>query len=158
MKRKVVMRTAASMVAVAAIAVTMPVFADKPAWAGAGKGGKADRQNDGARHDGRKHAGFEERQREAARAYYGERVRAGHCPPGLAKKNNGCLPPGQAKKWRVGAPLPRDVVFHPVPAEIVVRIGVPPAGYRFVRIANDILMIAVGTGMVIDAIEDLGRL
>jgi hypothetical protein len=21
----------------------------------------------------------------------------GHCPPGLAKKNNGCLPPGQAK-------------------------------------------------------------
>jgi hypothetical protein len=24
--------------------------------------------------------------------------RAGGCPPGLAKKNNGCLPPGQAKK------------------------------------------------------------
>jgi len=23
---------------------------------------------------------------------------AGGCPPGLAKKNNGCLPPGQAKK------------------------------------------------------------
>jgi hypothetical protein len=27
---------------------------------------------------------------------------AGGCPPGLAKKNNGCLPPGQAKKFRVG--------------------------------------------------------
>jgi hypothetical protein len=27
------------------------------------------------------------------------------CPPGLAKKNNGCLPPGQAKKL-VGAALP----------------------------------------------------
>ena len=24
--------------------------------------------------------------------------RDGGCPPGLAKKNNGCLPPGQAKK------------------------------------------------------------
>ncbi|GAA4034920.1 hypothetical protein GCM10022281_13930 [Sphingomonas rosea] len=24
------------------------------------------------------------------------------CPPGLAKKNNGCLPPGQAKKLRIG--------------------------------------------------------
>ena len=23
---------------------------------------------------------------------------SGRCPPGLAKKNNGCLPPGQAKK------------------------------------------------------------
>jgi len=27
------------------------------------------------------------------------------CPPGLAAKNNGCLPPGQAKKLFVGAPL-----------------------------------------------------
>ena len=26
----------------------------------------------------------------------------GGCPPGLAKKNNGCLPPGQAKKLRIG--------------------------------------------------------
>jgi hypothetical protein len=26
-----------------------------------------------------------------------------NCPPGLAKKNNGCMPPGQAKKlYRVG--------------------------------------------------------
>ena len=31
----------------------------------------------------------------------------GHCPPGLAKKNNGCLPPGQAKKlFNVGQRLP----------------------------------------------------
>lgn len=27
------------------------------------------------------------------------------CPPGLAAKNNGCLPPGQAKKLFVGTPL-----------------------------------------------------
>jgi hypothetical protein len=26
----------------------------------------------------------------------------GGCPPGLAKKNNGCLPPGQAKKLGTG--------------------------------------------------------
>ncbi|GAA4001537.1 hypothetical protein [Sphingomonas humi] len=26
----------------------------------------------------------------------------GRCPPGLAKKNNGCVPPGQAKKLRIG--------------------------------------------------------
>ena len=30
---------------------------------------------------------------------------ADNCPPGLAKKNNGCLPPGQAKKY-IGAVLP----------------------------------------------------
>jgi hypothetical protein len=31
----------------------------------------------------------------------------GGCPPGLAKKNNGCLPPGQAKKlYNVGQRFP----------------------------------------------------
>ena len=31
----------------------------------------------------------------------------GGCPPGLAKKNNGCLPPGQAKKlFNLGQRLP----------------------------------------------------
>lgn len=30
-----------------------------------------------------------------------------HCPPGLAKKHNGCLPPGQAKKlYNIGQRLP----------------------------------------------------
>jgi hypothetical protein len=36
--------------------------------------------------------------RTQARQYYSQRYGAGHaCPPGLAKKNNGCLPPGQAR-------------------------------------------------------------
>ncbi|HYJ82521.1 MAG TPA: hypothetical protein VEW26_06725, partial [Allosphingosinicella sp.] len=30
--------------------------------------------------------------------YYRNEYSAGRCPPGLAKKGNGCLPPGQAKK------------------------------------------------------------
>jgi hypothetical protein len=31
----------------------------------------------------------------------------GNCPPGLASKNNGCLPPGQAKKqFRIGERIP----------------------------------------------------
>jgi Ni/Co efflux regulator RcnB len=34
---------------------------------------------------------------------------------------------------------------------------VPPSGYRYVRVASDILLIAAGTGMVVDAIQDLGR-
>ena len=90
--------------------------------------------------------------------YYGDRFRAGDCPPGLAKKRNGCMPPGQAKKWRIGAPLPRDVVYYPVPDAISIRLGVPPAGHKYVRVATDILLIAIGTGIVVDAIEDLGRL
>lgn len=101
---------------------------------------------------------FTDRHRESVRQYYGDRFRAGDCPPGLAKKRNGCMPPGQAKKWRIGAPLPRDVVWYDAPGDIVLRLGMPPEGHRFVRVAADILLISVGTGMVVDAIEDLSRL
>lgn len=101
---------------------------------------------------------FGEPQRRVAHEYYEPRFKAGKCPPGLAKKHNGCMPPGQAKKWRMGYPLPHDVVYYPVPSGVSVQIGLPPAGYRYVRVAADILLIAVGTGIVVDAIEDLGRL
>lgn len=101
---------------------------------------------------------FSEPQRQATRAYYEPRVRSGKCPPGLAKKRNGCLPPGQARKWHRGQPLPPSVVYYAVPAAVQVQLGLPPAGHKFVRVATDILLIAVGTGMVIDAIEDLGGL
>ena len=110
--------------------------------------------------DGGPRAGayFTERHREVVRSYYGERYQTGHCPPGLAKKHNGCMPPGQAKKWRVGYPLPRDVRYYDAPGDIVLRFGMPPEGHRYVRVAADILLIAVGTGMVVDALEDLNRM
>ena len=152
-----------------------PVMADKPMGAGAGKGGKNERMdqrddqkgerrdngeksrrdNDGASAERRSH--FEDQHRGFVREYYAEQFRRGRCPPGLAKKHDGCMPPGQARKWELGRPLPRDVIYYPVPQPLVVQIGVPPSGYRYVRVAGDILMIAIGTGMVVDAIQDLGR-
>ncbi len=112
------------------------------------------------RRDGGPRAGayFTERHREVVRSYYGDRYRAGHCPPGLAKKRNGCMPPGLAKQWRIGYPLPRDVRYYDAPGDIVLRFGMPPEGHRYVRVAADILLIAVGTGMVVDALEDLNRM
>jgi Ni/Co efflux regulator RcnB len=143
-----------------------PVMAEKPSWAG--KGGKdeqkGERRNDDKKsrrdRDGPsvgKRGHFEERHRVIVREYYVEQFRGGRCPPGLAKKHNGCMPPGQAKKWQLGRPLPRDVTFYEVPQQLVVQIGLPPSGHRYVRVATDILMIAIGTGMVVDAIEDLNR-
>ena len=151
-----------------------PVLADKPAWAGSGKGGKnanSDQSGGGGGqpdHDGRsrrdkegaspgKRAHFEAQHRVYVRDYYATQSSRGRCPPGLAKKNNGCMPPGQARKWALGYPLPRDVVYYEVPRSLVIQIGIPPSGYRYVRVATDILMIAIGTRMIVDAIEDLGR-
>jgi Ni/Co efflux regulator RcnB len=100
---------------------------------------------------------FQQRHIDAARSYYGLPENTGFCPPGLAKKGNGCLPPGQAKKWRPGAPLPAGVVVYDVPRSMVLSLGVPPSGYKYVRVASDILLIAIGSGMVVDAMEDLVR-
>jgi Ni/Co efflux regulator RcnB len=107
-------------------------------------------------HNERERPHFAERDRVTVHEYYGEEIRRGHCPPGLAKKRNGCVPPGQARKWAIGRPLPRDVIFYDVPPQLVIRLSPPPRGYRYVRVASDILLIAVGTGLVIDAIRDLG--
>jgi Ni/Co efflux regulator RcnB len=101
---------------------------------------------------------FGDEDRVIVRDYYEERQSKGHCPPGLAKKRNGCMPPGQAKKWHKGRPLPRDVIYHDLPPSVVVKLRLPPSGHKYVRVAADILLIAIGTGIVIDAIEDLGRI
>ncbi len=98
---------------------------------------------------------FRSEQRDAARSYFERPENRGFCPPGLAKKGHDCMPPGQAKKWRQGHPLPSGVVYYELPRTVVLSMGIPPAGYRYVRVASDILLIAIGTRIVIDALEDL---
>jgi Ni/Co efflux regulator RcnB len=165
-----------------ALSASLPALAEKPAHAGGGKpphleqrGDKGGKPKGGGHDEPRRVTSsggdrtsisvnlqiggyFSDSQRRAVVDYYEPRFKAGKCPPGLAKKNNGCMPPGQAKKWRKGYPLPHDVVYYPVPDGISIRLGLPPEGHKFVRVATDILLIAVGTGMVIDAIDDLSRL
>jgi hypothetical protein len=115
--------------------------------------GKGSKQ---AARDPRPGAYFDDRNRDAVRTYYASAGKGGKaCPPGLAKKNNGCMPPGQAKKWQVGQPLPRDVVFHPVPSQLVVTLPPVPVGHRYVQVAGDILLIAIGSKMVVDGINGL---
>jgi Ni/Co efflux regulator RcnB len=133
-----------------------PVLADKPEGKGKGKGKGHESQESNQSTERRVY--FNDQHRVYVREYYHEEYRRGSCPPGLAKKNNGCMPPGQAKKWQVGRPLPHDVVYYEVPSKVVVQLGTPPAGHRYVRVASDILLIAIGTGLVIDAINDLGRI
>lgn len=149
------------------------VLAEKPSWAGDEKHGKknshqnekksAGRQGDDERERGdADRSGFVDvriasRDRQIVLEYYQAQSRSGHCPPGLAKKNNGCQPPGQAKKWSRGRALPSGIEIHDLPYDLRVRLPLPPAGHRYVQVAADVLLIAVGTNMVIDAIEDLTR-
>ena len=158
------MRSALALLIAGSVALGMTVTV-KPAFADDEKhekhrGRDQDRDRQGAAPGVRVDVNVRigEPDRVVIRDYYVEEIRGGRCPPGLAKKHNGCMPPGQAKKWRQGQPLPREVVFHELPPTLVVKLTVPPSGYRYVRVANDILMIAIGSGLVVDALQDLGRL
>lgn len=142
-------------VALLAVALAAPAVAappDKgPDKAHAGKTGKA------ANGDVAIGLTFTGADRRAVADYYGPLERAGNCPPGLAKKNTGCRPPGQAKAWSKGHPLPAGVAWYPLPGELSVHLPLPPAGHEYVRVGADILLLATGTRMVVDAITDLGR-
>jgi len=99
---------------------------------------------------------FTTEQRGAAQGWYVEKYGRGNCPPGLAKKGNGCLPPGQAKKrYGIGQPLGPGIVYGPIPSELSVRIGRPPDGYLYATLDGDLLKLAVGTLLVVDAIGGL---
>lgn len=128
-----------------------------------GKGKGDGRGNDQDRDDVRVEASvnvnvnFSSRQRDDVSVYLRDRRDndRGNCPPGLAKKNNGCMPPGQAKRYQLGRQLPRDIVIGRVPEDISVIIGLPPAGYEYGMIDGDLVKLVVGTLLVVDAIDGL---
>ena len=73
------------------------------------------------------------------------------CPPGLAKKNNGCLPPGLAKKYAMGRPLPPGIAKQRLPGGLMSQLH-PIPGYQFVQVDKDVLLISEATQKVVDAV------
>ena len=100
---------------------------------------------------------FSDKDRAAIVGYYQPAIAAGKCPPGLAKKGNGCLPPGQARNYTIGQPLPAGVTTYPLPPDLLMRLSPPPVGYQYSRIGSDIVLLGTGTGMVAAALQDLVR-
>ena len=173
MKRFVLQLSLTLALVFAGLLAASPAVAEKPSGAGVKEAEKHKQKEMGEKHKGEEsrdqeassdrsgHGAkggqhFSEQNQIFIHEYYAEQFRKGRCPPGLAKKGNGCMPPGQAKKWRIGRPLPKDVIFYDLPPGVLVQLGPAPSRHRFVRVAQDILLVALGTGMVVDAIEDIG--
>lgn len=101
-----------------------------------------------------------DRDRQTVYTYYRTEYAHVRCPPGLAKKGNGCLPPGQAyvpvrNVYVVGQPLPPTVVYQPVPPVLVERLEPVPPGYGYVQVDNDVLLMDMATRMIADIVNDL---
>lgn len=137
----------------ATIALSAPALAEKGGHKHY-KDSKHDRHDDRHDHDDRRNNDrvvvIHDHDRVVIRDYI-QKDYYRHCPPGLAKKHNGCMPPGHAKKrYVVGQPL--VVVYEPVPRDVLVRLEPVPRGYRYVRVDNDVLLISEASHHVIDAI------
>lgn len=181
------MRSAVSLVALFCIALSGPALAqgrgnggdkgggpDKGAEQGQGQGqgkgkGQSQDQNEGqgqgqGRGQGNAQGGPQQvnvvvtdRDRGAVQTYYRNEFATGNCPPGLAKKNNGCLPPGQAKKlWSIGQPLPPALVFYPLPTVLLSTLSSPPPGYQYVRVDDDVLLMITATRIITSLVTNLG--
>lgn len=99
---------------------------------------------------------FNDQQRNVVRQYYTETYGDGRrCPPGLARKNNGCMPPGQARTWAVGQPVPRNVTVYQVPQQVSMQLPPAPVGYRYERIGGDIVLVRMQNNLIVDIIQGL---
>ncbi len=118
---------------------------------------KADKRAEKRHREDIKHgAYFNDQQRNSVRSYYAKQYGDGRrCPPGLAKKNNGCMPPGQARNWAVGQPIPRGVTVYSVPQPVIGYLAPAPYGYRYVRIGGDIVLVQTQNNLIVDVIHAL---
>ena len=94
-------------------------------------------------------------------AFMGASVTVAHsqpksCPPGLAAKNNGCLPPGQAKKlYTVGEVLPEGVPYELITDLMHYGLTPPDGEWLYYLVDGDVLRIADDVFTVLEAFEIL---
>lgn len=81
-----------------------------------------------------------------------------HCPPGLAKKNPPCIPPGQVgKSWTRGDRIHGDYVLIPRADWQRLALRDYQDGSTYLRVDNQILRVARDTLTVIEAVRILDR-
>jgi Ni/Co efflux regulator RcnB len=166
MKKPIPSIRLATLVLACAFAVA-PAFADKGGEHGRGHGNPHAQGEGQGKHGGDEHGKrrvedvpvggyFNDHNRVVVRRYFADQYGHGKkCPPGLAKKNNGCMPPGQERHLAVGQRVPSGVILYPVPQPVVVQLPPPPYGYRYARIGNDIVLVRSDTQLIVDIIAGL---
>jgi len=79
---------------------------------------------------------FDDKDRAAVRKYFESHPASGLTPP-----------------WQVGLALPAGAPVGPVPKPVMSALPRLPPGHRYVQVGSDILLVAAGSGMVVDGIS-----
>ena len=143
------MRKLAMMAATAAMALAMPAF---------GKPGQGKGHGPGAHAKGKSGAhGPQARARTGVKVKPAGRYGVNTCPPGLAAKGNGCLPPGQARKlFNVGQRIPAGYDFYTryqdIPVAYRDRYGLGD-DYRYIYRDQSVYVVDPTTSLVTRIID-----
>lgn len=85
------------------------------------------------------------------------RAVVGHCPPGLAKKDPACVPPGQAKKRGGDGFVVGDILdlgtIHIINQPGLYGLGEPPLGNRYAVVDGRLVRIDSETGRLLSIIR-----
>jgi hypothetical protein len=147
------MRILSMIAATAAMAIAMPALAKPGKSQGQGHGPTVHAKGKSGAHG----AHARTRTRTVVRTRADNRYGANSCPPGLAAKGNGCLPPGQARKlFNVGQRIPTGYNFYTPYGEIPVayrdRYGLPTDG-RYIYREDSIYVVDPTTSLVTRIID-----
>jgi Ni/Co efflux regulator RcnB len=149
-------RRLAIIVAIAAMTGS-PAFAKKPSEPGNSGAQKSQSDNSAGastHHDSKDSDDyFNSDRRSLIKNYYTTSAKSGNCPPGLAKKNNGCQPPGQLKKWQRGNTLPGNAEYYDLPAALIAELGRTPEGAKIVQIGTAVLLVSIASGIILDVYD-----
>lgn len=77
-----------------------------------------------------------------------------HCPPGLARKNPPCIPPGQAQKHGISV---GDVIvwddIHVITRPGLYGLSIPPDGDRYAIVDGRLVRVDEGTGKILSILR-----
>jgi hypothetical protein len=101
-----------------------------------------------------------ERDRQAVYGFYRDEIAAGRCPPPLVRRDKACGAPARPARqlWKLDQPLADDVKAEPPPAVLIAKLSASPAGYQYLRVDTDILLVGIGTRIVTALVADLSRI
>lgn len=141
------MRKLAMIAAAVAMAIAMPALA-KPGKGQGHHGPAVHAKGKSGAHG--THA--RTRPRTVVRTKAGNRYGVNACPPGLAAKGNGCLPPGQARKiFNVGQRIPTGYNFYTPYSDIPMayrdRYGIP-TGQQYIYRDQSVYVVDPTTNLV----------
>jgi hypothetical protein len=88
-------------------------------------------------------------------SYFRDDFVHGSCPTDLTRTDRGCE---TRALWAIGEPLDPLAVYEQLPERLVVKLEALPTGYRYVRVADHVLVMVVATRVIRADVLDLAEL